>query len=151
MSNQNNDERDRVNEKGWVEVEAYKPENLKIFTPNKTIKIRPNDKAMLQIRKVTFEDGNVIIDNVSDPDEENEQLTRVWCCDDEPEIKGLSEGIKGRTLGEFLRIKCSPNWGYPPDQLQMMGIPEDQSLIFWVWIKEVDPYLAHDPKCCTIL
>ena len=92
---------------------------------------------------VTLEDGTVIT-------EQKEDL-RVWCCDDDPEIKGLSEGIKNRKLGEFLRIKCSPTWGYSEDKRNVLGLNDDAIVIFWVWIKEVDPYLNHDPKCCTIL
>merc|ERR1712228_582945 len=82
---------------------------------------------------------------------EQKEDMRVWCCDDDPEIKGLSEGIKKRKLGEFLSIKCSPGWGYGDEKRRMLGINDDSIVIFYVWVKEVDPYLNHDPKCCTIL
>eukprot|EP01084_Bolivina_argentea_P242993 407462_1 len=137
------DTRDLKNMKGWVKVEEYHPEKLRVFTPKKTIRIRPNDKAILEIQKVTFANGAPI-------SEEKEEM-RVWCCDDEPDIKALSEGIKGRRLGEFLRIRCPANWAYHEQKRQQMGISDDQVIIFWVWIKEVDPYLQHDPKCCTVL
>mmetsp|Transcript_15090 Transcript_15090/g.23635 ORF Transcript_15090/g.23635 Transcript_15090/m.23635 type:complete len:144 (-) Transcript_15090:227-658(-) len=132
-----------LNEKGWVKVEGYHPEKLKVFTPDKEIKIHPNDKAILEIQKVTLDNGTVLTEQKED--------MRVWCCDDDPEIKGLSEGIKGRKLGEFLQIKCSPSWGYSDDKRRILGINEDAVVVFWVWIKEVDPYLNHEPKCCTIL
>ena len=65
--------------------------------------------------------------------------------------KALSEGIKGRKLGEFLRIKCSANWGYNRELREQNNIKDEDVMVFWVWIKEVDPYLNHEPKCCTIL
>eukprot|EP00483_Globobulimina_turgida_P010715 UN10736 len=142
MADDSDDEKE-LNEKGWVEVEEYKPERLKIHTPDKPIKVEANDKAILEIQKVTLEDGTLITEQKED--------MRVWCCDDDPEIKGLSEGIKNRKLGEFLRIKCSPGWGYQEDKRQILGINDDAIVVFHVWIKEVDPYLQHDPKCCTIL
>eukprot|EP00485_Elphidium_margaritaceum_P011606 CAMPEP_0202688454 /NCGR_PEP_ID=MMETSP1385-20130828/3969_1 /ASSEMBLY_ACC=CAM_ASM_000861 /TAXON_ID=933848 /ORGANISM="Elphidium margaritaceum" /LENGTH=143 /DNA_ID=CAMNT_0049343441 /DNA_START=63 /DNA_END=494 /DNA_ORIENTATION=- len=143
MGDSDDEERRNISNKGWFKTEAYKPDKLKVFTPDKTVVIRPNDKAMLELLKVTLEDGTIV-------NEEKEDL-RVWCCDDDPDIKGLSEGIKGRKLGEFLRIKCSPTWGYPEDRRQALGVSDDAVLVFWVWVKEVDPYLQHEPKCCTIL
>lgn len=133
------------NEKGWVRVEEYKPEKLKVHVPDQVIRIHPNDKALLEIQKVTLKeaDGTVLT--------EQKEEVRVWCCDDDPDIKGLSEGIKNRKLGEFLRITCSPNWGYNEEKRRVLGITEDDSVVFHVWIKEVDPYLNHDPKCCVVL
>ena len=90
-----------------------------------------------------MEDGTVVTDQKED--------MRVWCCDDDPEIKGLSEGVKDQQLGKFLRIKCSPNWGYSEEKRRVLGIDDNAVLVFWVWIKEIDPYLDHEPKCCTIL
>eukprot|EP01084_Bolivina_argentea_P040470 74794_1 len=130
-------------DKGWVKVEEYHPENVRITVPDKNIKVLKNDKAILEIREVTLEDGTVVTDQKED--------MRVWCCDDDPEIKGLSEGVKNQMLGTFLQIKCSPNWGYAEEKRRVLGIDDNAILVFWVWIKEVDPYLDHEPKCCTIL
>ena len=85
-----------------------------------------------------MEDGTVVTDQKED--------MRVWCCDDDPEIKGLSEGVKDQQLGKFLRIKCSPNWGYSEEKRRVLGIDDNAVLVFWVWIKEIDPYLDHEPK-----
>ena len=92
---------------------------------------------------MTLEDGSVLIAQKEDK--------RVWCCDDDPEIRGLSEGIKHRKLGEFLRITCSPNWHYDEEKREQLGLKDTDAVVFWVWIKEVDPYLNHEPKCCIIL
>lgn len=133
------------NEKGWVRVEEYKPEKLKVHVPDTVIRIHPNDKALLEIQKVTLKEANGTVLT------EQKEEVRVWCCDDDPEIKGLSEGIKNRKLGEFLRITCSPNWGYGDEKCRAFGISGDDIVVFHVWIKEVDPYLNHEPKCCVVL
>ena len=53
MSDSDEEQREDINKdsKGWVRVEEYHPEKLKVFTPDKTIKVHPNDKAILEIQK----------------------------------------------------------------------------------------------------
>eukprot|EP01083_Nonionella_stella_P289512 985147_1 len=130
------DSKDDNEEKGWVKVEEYAPpKNMKVIKPDKVIKVAKNDKVLLQIQKVTLLSGQVIADEPHD--------MRVWCCDDDPDIKGLSEGIKNQSLGKFLKIQCSPTWGYSKNKRQELGIDDNAVLVFFVWIKEVDPYLKH--------
>lgn len=59
MGDSDDDRNDEDNEKGWVKVEEYHPEKLKVFTPDQTIKIHPNDKAILEIQK------GIIVNNCS--------------------------------------------------------------------------------------
>ncbi len=50
MAEDSDDEKE-LNEKGWVKVEEYKPERLRVHTPDKAIKVEANDKAILEIQK----------------------------------------------------------------------------------------------------
>ena len=39
------------NEEGWVKVESYKPDGVRVNTPDKPIIIEPNDNAVLDVLK----------------------------------------------------------------------------------------------------
>ena len=55
MADSDREDEDELNndEKGWVKVEAYKPDGVKVNTPDKAIIIEPNDNALLDVLKGT--------------------------------------------------------------------------------------------------